>query len=231
MQKANLEFRKIPSLKFLYEVNSNGTVFRNVKSKKQSRIKLDMHHSSTGYYTTFVHVGGRKPNAYTKRVMIHSAVAECWLGPKPENMEIDHIDRNTHNNDYRNLRYVTKSEQMKNRDHSRISARGSLNLQKARETAKKPVAISKDGMTRFFDCKSACARYISDKVHKKLRTVMCRLSQERHFMYGYDVFYGNAETKHTGSKEQEIVHGSDLSYDNRFNSAKAAELKDRVTHA
>ena len=40
-------------------------------------------------------------------------VAECWLGEKPEGYEIDHIDRNSQNNDYRNLRYVTRSEQMK----------------------------------------------------------------------------------------------------------------------
>ena len=38
---ANLEFRKIPSLKYLYEVNENGAVFRNVKSKKQCQIRLD----------------------------------------------------------------------------------------------------------------------------------------------------------------------------------------------
>ena len=48
MNNSNLEFRKIKSLNFLYEVNENGTIFRNVKSKKQLKIKLDMHHSKTG---------------------------------------------------------------------------------------------------------------------------------------------------------------------------------------
>ena len=52
---SNLEFRKIKSLKYLYEVNENGTIFRNVKSKKQLKIKLDYHHSANGYYVTFVH--------------------------------------------------------------------------------------------------------------------------------------------------------------------------------
>ena len=47
---SNLEFRKIKSLKYLYEINSNGTILRNVKSKKQLKIKLDMHHSDKGYY-------------------------------------------------------------------------------------------------------------------------------------------------------------------------------------
>jgi len=51
----------------------------------------------------------------TKRIMIHKVVAECWLGDCPDGYEVDHIDRNPHNNDYRNLRYVTHSKQMKNR--------------------------------------------------------------------------------------------------------------------
>ena len=31
---SNLEFRKIKSLKFFFEINENGTIVRNVKSKK-----------------------------------------------------------------------------------------------------------------------------------------------------------------------------------------------------
>ena len=88
---SNLEFRKIKSLKFLYEVNENGTIFRNVKSKKQLKIKLDYHHSDAGYYTTFVHLGGRKDSKIV-RVPIHRAVAECWLGDIPDGYEVDHID-------------------------------------------------------------------------------------------------------------------------------------------
>lgn len=34
---SNLEFRKIPSLDFLYEINENGTIFRNVKSKNRTK--------------------------------------------------------------------------------------------------------------------------------------------------------------------------------------------------
>ena len=113
-------------------MNENGTIFRNVKSKKQLKIKLDFHHSENGYYVTFVHFGGRK-NPQIKRVMIHRVVAECWLGDCPEGMEVDHKNRNPHNNDYRNLRYVTKSDQMKNRDHTNISAQGSINLENARK--------------------------------------------------------------------------------------------------
>ena len=83
---SNLEFRKIKSLQFLYEINENGTIIRNVKSKKQSKIKLDYHHSKKGYYTTFVCI---KKKVY--RVMIHKVVAECWIGDKPAGMEIDQV--------------------------------------------------------------------------------------------------------------------------------------------
>ena len=39
MNNSNLEFRKIKSLKFLYEINENGTILRNVKSKKHIKMK------------------------------------------------------------------------------------------------------------------------------------------------------------------------------------------------
>ena len=38
---SNLEFRKIKSLKFFFEINENGTIVRNVKSKKQAMIYKD----------------------------------------------------------------------------------------------------------------------------------------------------------------------------------------------
>lgn len=202
---SNLEFRKIKSLNFLYEVNENGTIFRNVKSKKQSKIKLDMHHSDYGYYATFVHMGGRK-NPTVKRVMIHRAVAECWLGDCPEGMEVDHIDRNAHNNHYTNLRYVTRSDQMKNRDHSGISARGSQNLQAARERRMIPVRIVGEGNTYEFPSKAECARFLSRHYDMDAEKLRWRLKMGRSHIFDFDVIYRNAETVHGGSTEQETVH-------------------------
>ena len=143
---SNLEFRKIKSLDFLYEINENGTIFRNVKSKKHNKIKLDTHHSEKGYYVTFCKIKG-----VTKKVMIHRAVAECWLGDCPDGFEVDHKDRNPHNNHYSNLRYVTKSEQMKNRDHSNISKTGDKNIENARRERMKPVKIVSNLETKTFD--------------------------------------------------------------------------------
>ena len=181
---SNLEFRKIKSLKFLYEVNENGTIFRNVKSKKQLKIKLDLHHSKTGYYTTFVHMNYR-----IIRVPIHRVVAECWLGDIPEGMEVDHIDRNTHNNDYRNLRYVTKSEQMKNRDHSNISRIGAKNLEKARQERLKPVIIKNKLEEIKFNSYADCSRYLAEKFNKTFEHIRHKLKNHRSYIYGYEIIY------------------------------------------
>lgn len=204
-ENSNLEFRKIKSLKYLYEINENGTIFRNVKSKKQLKIKLDMHHSDTGYYVTFVHLGGRK-NSVIKRVMIHIAVAECWLGDKPDGYEVDHIDRNSHNNDYRNLRYVTKSQQMKNRDHSGISATGSRNLEEARMLRAKPVILTNDSERLEFKSYAECSRFLEEKYESNFESFRYRLKSHRSHIMDYDVIYLNAETVHDGFKEQETVH-------------------------
>lgn len=197
---SNLEFRKIKSLKYLYEVNSNGTIFRNVKSKKQLKIKLDMHHSKKGYYCTFVHLGGRK-NPLIKRVMIHCVVAECWLGDCPKGMEVDHIDQNSHNNDYRNLRYVTKNEQMKNRDHSNISVTGSKNLEEARRKRMKPVLLKNIEEEKKFNSFADCARFLSTKYNKTYASMRYKLKSHRSHIYDYDVIYLNAETIHDHSTE------------------------------
>lgn len=232
MQNANLEFRKIKSLNYLYEINENGTIFRNVKSKKQQKIKLDYHHSDYGYYTTFVHMGGRK-NSVTKRVPIHRAVAECWLGECPEGYQVDHIDRNAHNNHYSNLRYVTHSGQMKNRDHSRISKTGSRNLENARRLRAKPVRIISGEEEKDFASYAECSRYLSEKYGKPFEHIRGKLKSSRSHIYDYDIVYlRNAETGHGDSTEQGTVHESDLTgdYTTAFNEGKQQEVELRVKH-
>lgn len=52
-----------------------------------------------------------------KIVYVHRLVYEAFKGEIPEEFEIDHIDRNKHNNNPDNLRLVTRSENMSNRDY------------------------------------------------------------------------------------------------------------------
>lgn len=201
VKNSNLEFRKIKSLGFLYEINENGTIFRNVKSKKQNKIKLDYHHSKKGYYATFCRFKGK-----SKRVMIHRIVAECWLGECPNGYEVDHIDRDSHNNHYSNLRYVTKSEQMKNWDHTNISKKGKENLENARKERMKPVKICGYGITKTFESYASCAKYLAETYNMNPENIRSRLKCNRSHIYDFDIIYLNAETGHGSSTEQGTVH-------------------------
>ncbi len=195
---SNLEFRKIKSLQFLYEVNENGTIFRNIKSKKQLKIFLDKHKSEKGYYTTFVRIKGK-----TIRVAIHKVVAECWLGDRPDGLQIDHIDRNTQNNHYSNLRYVNHSQQMKNRQLSdRIIEQAKLNcLAWTMKYVAKPVIIkSKEEEIRFASM-IQCSVFLGNKYNEKSESFRTRLKKRRKHIKDYDIIYLNAETRHTNSTE------------------------------
>jgi len=99
------EFRKIKSLKFLYEVNEYGIV-RNVKSKKIVR----------GYIEKNGYVRMRFENKClggVVRTTAHRLVAEAFI-PNPDNLsEVNHIDSNRANNHVSNLEWVSHSENMK----------------------------------------------------------------------------------------------------------------------
>lgn len=162
----NVEFRKIKSLYFLYEISEDGRIFRNVKSKKIYK----QYKTYRGYWCIDVSIKGER--IYRT---VHSLVAECWLGDKPEGYEIDHIDRNPDNNNYRNLRYVTHSENNLNRNMG----------------WKVPVMVkykSEIGWTTFEDLNS-CAQYISTILDKPFKTVRWKLSKRRHNIFGFDIKY------------------------------------------
>ena len=179
MSKANLEsdreYRKIPSLNFLYEITCDGKKIRNARSKRH----LSCHKNNQGYYITDVCISGKK-----RGVTIHSLVAECWLGSKPEGYEIDHIDKDKTNNHYTNLRYVTHSENNLNRVM----------------TWKRPVRIVGLGENITFDSIKACTNYLTEKYNKTFGSIRGKFSKHRHRIFDYDVIYLNAETGH-GNQE------------------------------
>ncbi len=164
---ANLEFRKIPSLNFLYEVNENGAIFRNVKSKKQCQIRLD---ETANRYVASVRLGGRGPHARIVHIPICNAVAECWLGPRSAGYKTEHRDDNEHNNDYRNLRYVAEGERTAEQ--------------------KKPVSLCRDGEIVAFESYAACARWLSKKIpNVSYETIRQKLKAKRKCVFGYTLKY------------------------------------------
>jgi hypothetical protein len=195
---SNLEFRKIKSLLFLYEVNENGSILRNVKSKRQIQIRLDKHHNEYGYYAAFVNIKGK-----VKRVMMHKVVAECWLGDRPPKMQIDHIDRNAHNNHYSNLRYVTHSENMKNRKLSdRIIKQATQNCYEyTMKYVAKPVKIMYGTDVKTFSSMIECSKYMASLYDVKSESIRSKLKKRRSHIYDYDIVYLNAETGRANSTE------------------------------
>ena len=49
--------------------------------------------------------------------LFHHLVAKCFISERPNNLVIDHIDRNKLNNNVSNLRYITQEENMRNTDN------------------------------------------------------------------------------------------------------------------
>ena len=197
----DLEFRKIPSLKFLYEVNCDGTKFRNARSKRCLKCHKRAHNSETEYWVTEVNIKGKH-----RKVFIHNAVAECWLGEKPEGYEVDHIDRNSLNNHWTNLRYVTRSEQMLNRDYGKFMDKLLANLAIGNKGHINPVRLIRDGEILDFPTSCRAAKYLATIYpHKKVKSLKDKFYHRRHHIFDYDVIYLNAETEHgnqeTGKKQ------------------------------
>ena len=89
-----------------YEICSNGDVY---STKKGTRKKLKPRESSCGYLTLLLYNQG-VPKEYT----VHQLVASTFLGERPKGYVVDHIDRNRYNNHASNLRYISRSENVKN---------------------------------------------------------------------------------------------------------------------
>lgn len=191
-ENANREFRKIPSLDYLYEVNGDGTIIRNVKSKRPLKCFTKCHNGNTLYWCTQINIKHR-----VRKVFIHRVVAECWLGPRPEGMQVDHIDRNSLNNHYTNLRYVTKSEQMLNRDYDQFEDILLRNLAVRNGGQLNPVRLRRRGEELEFPTARRAAKYLAFVYpEKNEKSFNNKFHLRRRRIFDYDVDYLNAETGH-----------------------------------
>lgn len=190
--EANLEFRKIPSLFFFYEISEDGSIVRNVKSKRHTKITIDRRKEKAPYAFACFNIKGK-----VYRCPIARLVAECWLGPRPEGLEIDHINRDSLDNRYTNLRYVTHSEQMKNRVLSdKVLNKCKENCQRHNQLISKPVVI--DGIV--YPSISSAATFLAIKHGKDYEHMRNKLKKRRANIYGHEIEYRNAETRH-GNQE------------------------------
>ena len=167
------EFRTIPSLNNLYEINSDGTVIRRVDTGRILRPRVDFYNQKTEctqYLRIGVSVNGKHLNKF-----VHSLVAECWLGERPEGLQVDHIDRNTFNNYYKNLRYVDIKTQ-------RMNTGG--------KTAPLQIILTKDEEKISFDCVSDAARALQKYYPgKPLCSLITCFSRRYNKVLDFDVEY------------------------------------------
>ena len=89
----------------LYKIYDDGRVF-GIKRNKFIKPQL----SARGYYRIGLYVNQKRNNK-----SIHKLVALHYIGEPPIGFEVDHIDRDKLNNNISNLRYISRSENQKNR--------------------------------------------------------------------------------------------------------------------
>lgn len=87
-----------------YEINKNGEI-RNIKTNKLLRTRL-----RNGYYIVDLYNNGKR---ITKS--IHKLIAETFLNKPNENYVVDHINCNRTDNRIENLRYVSQSQNSRNK--------------------------------------------------------------------------------------------------------------------
>ena len=123
---SNVEtWKEVPDTKGIYFVSDFGNIKR-VKSFSGKDIEKypNCGEDSTGYRAIWLHMNG-KP-AYKK---LHQLVALAFLGPRPEDLVVNHKDCNKQNNKPSNLEYVTRAENVAHavRNHRFPSKKGQTN--------------------------------------------------------------------------------------------------------
>ena len=99
-------WEQIPNYEGWYDISDWGNVRRMMPGKSTFIGKiLTINVGSSGYPRVNLWKNAKKHQFKT-----HCLVAHAFLGPRPEGKQINHIDGDKTNNYYKNLEYVTHSE-------------------------------------------------------------------------------------------------------------------------
>jgi len=104
-------WKPIPGYESLYEVSNQGRIKRLPGTPKCNTERiLTPPYSKTGYRFIFLHKKGTPKSHY-----VHRLVLCAFVGPLPENHEVNHKNGIHDDNRLENLEYVTRSENMLHR--------------------------------------------------------------------------------------------------------------------
>ena len=93
----------------MYEISNYGNYRKKLHNGNFSIVKGSLLNRGYRYFQLC-------RNNKRTNYLFHHLVAEHFIGPRPESLVIDHIDRNKLNNQVSNLRYITQKENMFNQD-------------------------------------------------------------------------------------------------------------------
>jgi hypothetical protein len=127
-------WKSVPPYNGIIEVSNCGEIRRWSETKKRGRYNSIIRgaiQKETGYKYHLISYKTKKKNHST-----HSLVAESFLGPRPENYEINHKDGNKLNNHVNNLEYIHKVKNKKIARDSNASGCIKLNQEKADQIRK-----------------------------------------------------------------------------------------------
>jgi len=93
-----------------YEISNFGNVRRKLLNGNYKYVNGSINNRGYKYFQVM---------REKKRInfLYHQLVAKCFIGDRPDELVVDHIDRNKLNNNIENLRYITQSDNMKNTDN------------------------------------------------------------------------------------------------------------------
>jgi len=94
-----------------YEISNLGNCRKLLKTGEYITIKGSIQNSGYRYFQL-------QRNKKRLNYLFHHLVMEHFVGPRPEGLVIDHIDRDRLNNIVSNLRYVTQKENMFNLENT-----------------------------------------------------------------------------------------------------------------